>query len=80
MLRKNYNRKCSVEKKNIGREYQGVWHQEDLVSDKPPDVSNSDSDSVVSCKGVYEKKDWVSAVEGSRFLTSFTRKRLVKAD
>jgi hypothetical protein len=37
MLRKNYNRKCSVEI-NTGRESQGAWHQDELIGNKPPVV------------------------------------------
>jgi hypothetical protein len=35
MLHKNYDNKCSVEKKNIinGRESQGSWRQEELIGD-----------------------------------------------
>jgi hypothetical protein len=37
MLRKNYNRKVSVEKK-IGRESQGAWRQDEVTGSKPPAV------------------------------------------
>jgi hypothetical protein len=36
MLRKDYNRKCSFEKKITGRESQGVCHQDELIGGKPP--------------------------------------------
>jgi hypothetical protein len=35
MLRKDYDRKCSVEK-NIGRESQGACPQDELIGVKPP--------------------------------------------
>jgi hypothetical protein len=39
LLHKDYNRKCSAEKKNIaGRESQGFWRQEDMIGGKPPVV------------------------------------------
>jgi hypothetical protein len=39
MLHKEYNRKCSVEKKNItGRESQGACRQDELIAGKPPVV------------------------------------------
>jgi hypothetical protein len=34
MLRKDYNRKCSAEKKNAGRESQGAWRQVELIGGK----------------------------------------------
>jgi hypothetical protein len=37
MLHKEYERKCSVEK-NIGRESQGVCHQDELIGGKSPVV------------------------------------------
>jgi hypothetical protein len=38
MLHKDYDRKCSVEKKNAGREYQGARRQDELIDGKPPVV------------------------------------------
>jgi hypothetical protein len=38
MLRKDYNSKCSVEKKNTGRESQGACCQDKLIGGKPPVV------------------------------------------
>jgi hypothetical protein len=38
MLHKNYHRKCSVEKKNSGRESQGACRQDELTGGKPPVV------------------------------------------
>jgi hypothetical protein len=38
MLRKDYNRKCSVEKKNAGRESQGACRQDELIGGKSPVV------------------------------------------
>jgi hypothetical protein len=39
LLHKDYNRKGSVEKKNIsGRESQGTWCQDELIGGKPPVV------------------------------------------
>jgi hypothetical protein len=38
MLRKDYDRKCSVVKKNAGREYKGAWRQDELIGGKPPVV------------------------------------------
>jgi hypothetical protein len=37
MLRKDYDRKGSVEKIS-GRELQGSWRQDELIGGKPPDV------------------------------------------
>jgi hypothetical protein len=34
MLHKDYDRKCSVEKKIVGLESQGVWRQEELIDGK----------------------------------------------
>jgi hypothetical protein len=36
MLHKDYGRKCSVEKKIAGREFQGVCRQDELIGGKPP--------------------------------------------
>jgi hypothetical protein len=38
MLYKDYDRKCSIEKKNSGRESQGARPQDELIGDKPPFV------------------------------------------
>jgi hypothetical protein len=38
MLHKDYDRKCSIEKKKSGRESQGTWHQDELIGGKPPVV------------------------------------------
>jgi hypothetical protein len=38
MLHEDYNRKCSIEKKNTGRESQGAWRQDELIGGKPPVV------------------------------------------
>jgi hypothetical protein len=38
MLHKDYDRKCSVEQKIIGRESKGVCSQEGLIGGKPPVV------------------------------------------
>jgi hypothetical protein len=38
MLHEDYNRKCSVENKIIGRESQGAWGQDELIGSKPPVV------------------------------------------
>jgi hypothetical protein len=38
MLHKDYNRKCSVDKKISGREPQGAWLQDELTGGKPPGV------------------------------------------
>jgi hypothetical protein len=38
MLRKDYDRKCSVGKNIVGRESQGACRQDELVSGKPPVV------------------------------------------
>jgi hypothetical protein len=39
MLHKDYDHKCSVEKKKIaGRESQGACHQDELTRGKPPVV------------------------------------------
>jgi hypothetical protein len=38
MLHKDYNRKDSAEKKISGRERQGAWRQDELISGKPPVV------------------------------------------
>jgi hypothetical protein len=46
MLYKEYDRRCSIEKKNSGRESQGARRQNELIGGKPPVVKvNSDSDS-----------------------------------
>jgi hypothetical protein len=37
MLRKDYDRKGSVEK-NDGREFHGAWHEDELFGGKPPVV------------------------------------------
>jgi hypothetical protein len=36
MLHEDYDRKCSTEKKNSGRESQGVCRQDELIGGKPP--------------------------------------------
>jgi hypothetical protein len=36
MLNRIYDRKCSVEKKNTGRESQGDCRQDELICGKPP--------------------------------------------
>jgi hypothetical protein len=36
MLHKDYNRKCSVGKKNTSRESQGTWRQGEVTGGKPP--------------------------------------------
>jgi hypothetical protein len=36
MLHKDYDLKCSVEKKNAGHESQGAWRQDELIGGKPP--------------------------------------------
>jgi hypothetical protein len=36
MLHKDYDRKCSVGKKDTGRESQGDCHQDELIGGKPP--------------------------------------------
>jgi hypothetical protein len=38
MLHKDYNSKCSVEKKNTGRASQGACRQDELIAVKPPVV------------------------------------------
>jgi hypothetical protein len=38
MLHKNYNRKCSTEKKVAGRESQGACRQDELIGVEPPVV------------------------------------------
>jgi hypothetical protein len=38
MLYKDYDRKCSVENKNTGRESQGACRQDELIGGKPPVV------------------------------------------
>jgi hypothetical protein len=38
MLRKDYERKGSIGKKNSGCEPQGPWHQDKLIGGKPQDV------------------------------------------
>jgi hypothetical protein len=38
MLQKDYDRKCSVEKKNAGRKSQMAWRQEELIGGKLPVV------------------------------------------
>jgi hypothetical protein len=38
MLYKDYNRKCSLEKKNSGREFQGALRQDELIGGGPPVV------------------------------------------
>jgi hypothetical protein len=38
MLHKNYDSRCSVEKKIAGRESQGVCRQDELIGGKPPAV------------------------------------------
>jgi hypothetical protein len=38
MLHVDYNRKCSVEKKNVGFESQEAWRQDELIGGKPPVV------------------------------------------
>jgi hypothetical protein len=35
MLHKDYDHKCSTEKKNSGHESQGVSHQDELIGSKP---------------------------------------------
>jgi hypothetical protein len=39
MLHKDYDRKCSVEKKNADRESQGAWRQDELIGGKQPVVN-----------------------------------------
>jgi hypothetical protein len=38
MLSKDYDHKRSVEENTAGRESQGAWHQDELISGKPPVV------------------------------------------
>jgi hypothetical protein len=38
MLRKDYDRRCSVENKITGRESQGACRQDELIGGKPPVV------------------------------------------
>jgi hypothetical protein len=38
MLHKDYDCKCSVEKKVAGRESQGAWNQDELIGGKSPVV------------------------------------------
>jgi hypothetical protein len=38
MLHKDYDRKCSIERKKSGREPQGAWGQDELISGKQPVV------------------------------------------
>jgi hypothetical protein len=38
MLHKDYDRKCSTEKKKSGRDPQGAWCQDELTGGKPPVV------------------------------------------
>jgi hypothetical protein len=38
MLYKDYDHRCSIEKKNSGRESQGARRQDELISGKPPVV------------------------------------------
>jgi hypothetical protein len=38
MLQKDYDRKCSVEKKNTDRESQGACHQDELFGGETPTV------------------------------------------
>jgi hypothetical protein len=38
MLDKDYNRKCSVEKKNTARGSQAAWRQDELIGGKSPVV------------------------------------------
>jgi hypothetical protein len=38
MLHKDYDRKCSAEKKITGPEYQGACCQDELIGDKSPAV------------------------------------------
>jgi hypothetical protein len=38
MLRKDYNRNCSVERKIAGHESQGAYRQDKLIGGKPPVV------------------------------------------
>jgi hypothetical protein len=38
MLHKDYYRKCSDEEKKSGRETQGDWRKDKLISGKPPVV------------------------------------------
>jgi hypothetical protein len=45
MLRKDYERKCSVENKIAVRESQGAWRQDELIGVNSQSQSNSDSDS-----------------------------------
>jgi hypothetical protein len=45
MLHKDYDRRCSVEKKS-DRESQGAWRQDKLIGGKPP-VVNKLSNSVI---------------------------------
>jgi hypothetical protein len=48
MLHKDYDRKCSVEKKITGRESQGVYHQVELFGGKPSVIKyNSDSEKAI---------------------------------
>jgi hypothetical protein len=39
MLHKDFDRKGLVEKQNSGRESQGAWRQDELISGKPPNLS-----------------------------------------
>jgi hypothetical protein len=48
-LYRDYNRKCSVEKKNTGRGSLGAWRHDELIGGKPPVVktlTDSDYESV----------------------------------
>jgi hypothetical protein len=36
MLYNYYDRSCSIEKENFGRESQGAGHQDELIGGKPP--------------------------------------------
>jgi hypothetical protein len=38
MLYKDHDRKCSAEKKIVGRESEGACHQDELIGGKPPIV------------------------------------------
>jgi hypothetical protein len=38
MLNTEYDRRCSIEKKNSGREPQRAWRQDELIGGKPPVV------------------------------------------
>jgi hypothetical protein len=38
MLHKDYDRKGSVVKRNLGREPQGAWRLDEMFGDKPPVV------------------------------------------